>query len=131
MSRALVSLGVCLALLVLGCGGSSDGPKLARVSGTVTVGGQPLADAIVTFTPENARPSKATTDSAGRFDLLYTSDKKGAVIGQHTVRVRRIQPDDTDTDGDEVASQDLPPAATDGSVKKEVKAGSNNISIEL
>lgn len=131
MSRLWRHVGVGALVCLMGCSGS-DRPELGYVSGVVTVSGQPLANAIVTFTPENGRPSKGTTDESGRFELMYTQDALGAMIGQHTVGVALIQ---TDEEGDraegEDASQKLPAAAADRSITKEVKAGSNEIEIAL
>ena len=130
MSRLMLSFCLVVAFCLVGCGGGpSDQPDLAPVSGKVTVGGQPLSNAIVTFTPvSEGRPSSGATDAQGAFELQYTANAEGAMIGQHTVTITLVQPDDDDTPVD---PSKLPPAATDGSVKKEVKAGSNDITIEL
>lgn len=123
-------------LCLLGCGGSGgDTPDLGKVSGVVTVNGQPLANAIVTFTPQGeGRPSVGETNESGEYSLLYTASESGAMIGQHTVSVALIQADDEESYGEqenEEAATGLPPAATDGSIVKEVKSGSNDLNIEL
>jgi len=79
-----------LALLVAaaaGCGGGGGGPPLGRVSGVVTLDGQPLADATVTFTPATGRPSQGVTGSDGRYTLAYTAEQPGAMVGDHVVRI--------------------------------------------
>jgi hypothetical protein len=81
-------------LLVAGCGGGS-GPKYVKVSGTVTLDGKPLADAIVQFAPkgskDNQNPGKTSsgyTDANGHYVLkIANEDKEGALVGTHVVRI--------------------------------------------
>ena len=68
-----------------GCGG--DAPDLGVVSGVVTQGGQPVANATVEFVPETGRPSYATTGPDGRYALAFAADQPGAAVGTHSVRV--------------------------------------------
>jgi hypothetical protein len=73
-------------LLVLVCGCSrSDRPPLAPVAGTVTLDGQPLAKAAVTFRPAAGRASRGFTDEEGHYELIYIRDIRGAKVGSHTV----------------------------------------------
>ena len=101
---------------------------------------QPLADAIVSFTPqESGRPSSAQTDATGRYSLIYVADVDGAIVGKHSVTVRRVLtaadddlPDDpADLEEGQVMIEELPASASDGSIIKEVTAGSNSIDIAL
>jgi len=74
-----------LVIPVLGCG-ASGGPDLADVTGKVTKGGKPLGSISVTFTPVSGSVSSAAlTDAEGRFVLLSSSGKAGAVVGKHKV----------------------------------------------
>lgn len=74
----------------LGCGG-----RYVPVSGQVTLNGEPLADAYVTFQPmggpTNPEPgpgSHGKTDAEGRFTLLVVGDgRTGAVVGRHSVSI--------------------------------------------
>lgn len=78
------------ALLVLsaGCGGSSDAPETAPVSGIVTVKGQPKAGLNVTFQPEaGGRSATGITDDEGNFTLTTYNTGDGAAIGTHHVAV--------------------------------------------
>jgi hypothetical protein len=69
-----------------GCGPRR--PPVARVEGTVTLGGQPVAEAAVTFTPvEGGRPASGATDGSGRFRLGTFGQGDGAVLGEHVVTV--------------------------------------------
>lgn len=128
----------CLALIaigmlgVVGCG-SGSGHKTVPVSGKITLDGQPLAGANITFQPTasekagSAGPgSAATTDAAGKF-VLKTAEAKqrpGAVVGKHTVRIAGAQaqraPDD---DAQRPAAKDpVPERYRDGSLTFEVPA---------
>jgi len=86
-----------LPLLLLGCGKS--GPKVAPVSGRVTLDKKPLANASITFTPTEAGPnntagpeSAGQTDEEGRYSLKMILDKRdGAAVGTHKVRISKIE----------------------------------------
>jgi hypothetical protein len=80
----LVMAGLMLA--AAGCQ-RGDRPPLGRVSGTVTMDGQPLAGVEVSFAPETGRPSIGLTDGAGRYELTYVGTVKGAKVGSHRVRI--------------------------------------------
>lgn len=87
--RMWVFLLICGAIAgsgLLGCG-SSDGPKLGHVVGTVTLNGEPLSQAMLVFHPTRGRESTAKTDADGRYELTYTPAKKGALIDNHVVRI--------------------------------------------
>src|SRR5436190_9846480 len=74
---------VCLA----GCGGPEH-PEVGRVSGVITFNGQPLPEATVMFQPTNGRASIATTDSAGKYSLVYLDGVPGALLGAHKIIIR-------------------------------------------
>ena len=90
MSRSLL---IALLLLPLAsCGGPY---KTAPVSGRITLNGEPLDHAAVTFQPvateDNIEPgpgSGAFTDAQGRYTLLLVGkETKGAVVGKNKVRI--------------------------------------------
>lgn len=67
-----------------------DYSKLDLVSGTgtVTLNGQPLPDAVVMFEDaENGTVCVGLTDSAGRYQLRVDSRKKGVTAGRKIVRI--------------------------------------------
>jgi hypothetical protein len=120
-----------LLLLVLGCGGRHN---LARVSGRVTLNGQPLAHAAVTFqpiaAPGNSRPgtgSGGITDAQGRYSLkLIGTETQGAVVGRHLVSISLAREDNSADDRPTRSKQspakrkakrqleyDVPPGGTD------------------
>ena len=86
---------VCSALAI-GCGKGKKTPALdlVPVSGTVTLDGKPLADAVVGFAYQGILPqgfygSGGHTDSQGRYEV-QTGDQKGTVPGTYKVTVSRI-----------------------------------------
>ena len=131
--RLFSTLLFCCLPVVCGCGGgTSDQPPLAEVSGQVTLDGKPLPNVTLTFTPvESGRPSSAVSDDSGNFTLEYTANASGAMIGKHKVMVAVIEEDDVEVSVGSEAAVTLPAAASDGSMVKEVKEGSNTIDIAL
>lgn len=85
-SRSLPTLAVA-AIALFGLSGCGSGNGVSPVSGTVTLDGQPLPDALVSFYPAEGRLSTGTTDSQGHYELDYTADQKGAEVGKHTVKI--------------------------------------------
>lgn len=123
---ALCLMTVCL---LAGCsGGSADTPELGLVSGTITLDAKPLPRASISFEPKSGAPSVGMTDNEGHYELAYSPDTKGALPGQHTVRISKFgdpgSPDDT---------VDQVPAKFNQNSKltAEVKAGENTINFDL
>lgn len=92
MNRFTTALFAAAAVLAAGCDG---GPQLASVSGVVTLDGKPYPNAAVSFQPlasaNNDSPgmgSTALTDENGRYTLTTIDGKKGAVVGNHKVRIQ-------------------------------------------
>jgi len=117
--------------LLAGCGGQ-DGPPRGTVSGKVTLDGQPLAGATVTFYPEGGRPSVGITDESGNYELAYTADKSGAAVGKHTVRITTAQISGEGVSPDKMKEK-LPAKYNDQSeLTVEVASGSNqNVNFDL
>ena len=72
--------------LVVGCGPSDVRP----VSGKVTLDGEPLEGVSVRFTPktgEKKTTSRGTTHEDGTYELRYTSEIQGALVGEHLVQI--------------------------------------------
>ena len=116
-----------VASSLVGCGGT-PGPALGQVSGTVTLDGSPLDQALVEFVPEDGRPSFGTTGANGKYVLQYTDDKSGAVIGKHHVKITKNQvsgevaaPTKPAPKGDPVPAK----YNTESTLEVEVKSGSN------
>jgi len=83
-----------LLIALIGCGRSD----LGTVSGTVTLDGEPLADAMVIFTPmTGGRPAAGRTDAQGKYEVIHDRSDKGALFGEHVVEI---------STGDELANED-------------------------
>lgn len=124
----LVFVLVC-GLASAGCGSAEEPPpfqeELVPTAGTVTLDGQPLAGATLTFIPESGgETASGFTDAEGRFELstlaanLSADERKGLVPGQYRVIVSRITMPDgqpvpegtTEADAMAVGAQEsLPP----------------------
>jgi hypothetical protein len=83
-----LSLGLLLTFLSLGSFTGCGRADVVPVKGQVTRGGQPVGNVVVWFTPSEGRPSWALTDSAGKFELDYSREYKGAKVGKHRVTVK-------------------------------------------
>ncbi len=80
-----------MTLTVAGCSSSApDMPKLGKVRGTVTLDGNPLANASVAFASANGQVAMGTTDSAGRYELTFKDADKGAELGPNKVSITTI-----------------------------------------
>ena len=120
------------SLFVAGCGGGDTGkgklPPLGKVTGTIKLDGKPLENAQVEFVPVNDNVSIGMTDSSGSYTLDYNASNKGAVVGEHTVRVTTklggaIGKDTTE----KVPAQ----YNTRSELKASVKAGDNKFDFDL
>ena len=75
---------VFVLVLSVGCGPGSD---MGYVTGVVTVDGEPLENGTVSFYPVGKRASVSGTKKDGSYELVYTREKMGAVIGEHKVTI--------------------------------------------
>jgi hypothetical protein len=97
-----------VAAALVGCGGGTAG-----VSGVVTLDGQPLEGATVSFTPASGDGggiggSYGKTDAQGRYTLkTVNGDRAGAAIGKHKVTISQAKADPTNPEG---IAKDIVPA---------------------
>lgn len=94
--RLYLSIGLLAAATTTGCGRRPDLPPMAKVSGTVTLDGQPLPHGMVQFVPDASHGTEGPTgvgriDEKGRFTIT-TVGVKGAVVGHHKIRVKSEEP---------------------------------------
>jgi hypothetical protein len=89
---------VALVATVAGCGGQRELPvkKTYPVQGKITLKGEPVAFAIVTFEPkEKGSPATAFTDKDGVFSGTRTysnSEMDGMVPGEYEVKLEAYNP---------------------------------------
>jgi hypothetical protein len=88
--KLFVAIFICaVCLLNAGCGASTR-PDLSPVKGKVTYQGKAVNDATVVFLcPGAPRPAIGTTDDQGNFQLTTYEANDGAMIGMHTVTVKK------------------------------------------
>ncbi|MEX0669196.1 MAG: carboxypeptidase-like regulatory domain-containing protein [Pirellulales bacterium] len=126
-ARRILVVGALLlaATAASGCG-KSDNPTLGSVSGTVSLDGTPLANALVLFTPAGeGRTSRATTNSDGRYILNYLRDIGGANLGPHVVRI-------TTASAENGKKESLPPRYhAKSTLSASVAPGDNTIDLQL
>ena len=121
-----------LLLSVLGIAGCDSGPELVTVTGTVKMDGQPLPNATVEFEPKDGSPSYGTTGSDGSYELRFTRDRKGAMPGKHTVRIR-TKGVVVDAEGNEQKVREQLPAKyhDDSELVRDVVSGENVLDFDL
>ncbi len=130
------NLALSIALLISICGCGSGGPPTAKVSGTITLDGQPLDDIRVTFQPDNKSEelqgmgSYGLTDASGKFELkLADSQSLGAVVGGHTVILadkKTEDPGDSDAGAAPKVKSRIPAKLLKSPLHFDVKAGEAN-----
>jgi hypothetical protein len=123
----VATLGVLVALV--GCSGS--GVPLGKVSGKVTLDGQPLAGVIINFKPEEGRAATGTTDGEGNYTLEYSYDEMGAKVGPNTVMFE--WPLEAGEVGDSAPRRPIPAKYTGlkSELKVEVQKGKNSFDFDL
>lgn len=89
----LLSYPMYLTLIVLfaGCGIAPQADygavELIQATGTITLDGEPLPDAVVTFDSEDGQFSYALTDDSGSYRLNFDSVMKGVTPGKKIIRI--------------------------------------------
>jgi phage FluMu protein Com len=107
-------------------------PPLGRVTGTVTLDGQPLAGAMVYFSPQDAviadakkdrpRTSVGITDEQGFYRMKYLDDLDGVAAGNNRIWLSHIGP----------KGQSIPPDYQDGSPQyRQVEEKSQTFDFQL
>ncbi len=131
-----VAAGVLTALLAVAAGCQEAAPaNVGQVSGRVTLAGEPLADALVTFAPvkEGGTTALGMTKADGTYALNYAGEISGAEIGENRVLISTYATGDPDGDPPRPAVPEKVPARynTTSELKVEVKAGSNTFDFPL
>ena len=94
-----VLVAILSSALLTGCSRSKGGPETIEVSGLVTLGGNPVEDANVLFSPalgssDGRLASQAKTDAQGHYQLSTHIGagkfKPGIVAGKYVVTASRL-----------------------------------------
>lgn len=128
ISSRITALMFSILLATVGCSGTSS--EHGHVTGTLTINGSPVQDAVVTFAPaEGGRSAMAVTQTDGTYELNYTPGVKGAKLGMNSVRITTyIAPelDDNNRVVNPGTPERLPPKYSAGQeLTVEVKPGDN------
>jgi hypothetical protein len=122
---AIALVGMCLQA---GC--RDDGLNLGEVSGVVTLDGEPVPNAFITFTPQFAgRASMAKSDENGKFELRFNPTRWGALVGEHHVTVST----EDRTRDDELIPEVIPEKYRSGNgfITLTVEPGENVLDLKL
>lgn len=123
-TNVAVLLALCTVLAAVGCGSKDKGPKLAPVSGAVTLDGKAAPNVMVIFVPVGKTPGQGgngITDGSGVYQLKGRDAKVGVPAGDYKVVCQKmVMPDGSDFDSskgmsmaDSDAKQILPPIYSD------------------
>jgi hypothetical protein len=109
LSPRLTTATLILAVATLGCSGKPAMREgFAEAFGTVTLDGQPLSGAHVTFENEKGT-SFAVADSAGNYVAEYSRTLKGAPVGKNRISISTK----VATPGDDPSTMTLNPKTGD------------------
>ena len=86
------SVAALIAMMVIAATVGCSRADMGRVSGVVTFGGKPVADAVVSFRPQNRPMAFGRTDATGRFTLNTYSKGDGVVKGVNRVSIEPWTP---------------------------------------
>lgn len=119
---------VALALGMAGCGASKSDLPLTPAVGKVTLDGNPLAEAVLSFTPIGAtrgQGGSATTDAEGRYGATSATGEPGLPAGEYQVIISKQElpkgaapPPEGTTRADSPYQETLPRAYSDSSLTK-------------
>ncbi|MDY0170607.1 MAG: hypothetical protein RBS80_28965 [Thermoguttaceae bacterium] len=131
--RAAVLSLLMAASAIVGCRGRGyEGERRASVSGTVTLGGEPVDGGVIQFVPVGGEGRKASASiSGGRYDIPEAS---GPNVGPHRVMINWPKPTgqvSPDGEGMETAEAIPPQYHADSTLEAEIKAGKNTHDFEL
>ncbi|TWU21353.1 hypothetical protein [Bythopirellula polymerisocia] len=107
---------IVIAFLIVVSGCSEDRFTIVPVSGLVTLNGEPLEDAYVTFDPRSSSEdgiagpgSFGRTDLQGRYELTTFDDRKGAVQASHRVAIRTMIAEEDSNERVKIVRKELLP----------------------
>jgi hypothetical protein len=92
--KAFAIFALLCSVTLAGCSdgtvGSSSREKVYKVTGKVTMGGAPVANAFVTFAPSGKQPAATgRTDTEGKYTLTTYDPGDGAAAGDYTALVTK------------------------------------------
>jgi len=130
-SQPPLFIGVLLILPIVGCGQS--GPALGTVTGVVEMNGAHVPDVRVVFVPQSkGSPSYGATDKNGAFKMIFSVNRDGALVGEHSVLIEALElKKDTGGKSSEHAVKIPKKYEQPGALTASVKAGKNYFKFTL
>jgi hypothetical protein len=120
--NAVVALLAVTLITLAGC--SSGGVKLGTVTGRITKNGKPQPKISVFLTPLNGgRPSEGLTNEDGEYQMVYTRDLMGALVGKQQLTITmapKIKNGDIVSSGKELVNKEV-----------DINSGSNIFDFDL
>lgn len=110
-------------LIVLGLAAGCSDRRFAEVTGTVRLGGEPLAGAFIVFQPDTQGEVRGvgSTDQTGQYRILRPGGRFGAPRGPNTVSVH----------GGDSGHAVPPEYGTKSTLRCDVRPGKNTFDIEI
>jgi hypothetical protein len=86
------SIALVQIALMMGCD-SDTNPKTYKVSGIISLKGQPVEKATLVFIPkgENGNPATAVSSKDGRYELTTFNAADGAVPGEYSIKISKLE----------------------------------------
>ena len=109
MRSMLCGAMIVVMAMIVGCG--DDGPKVYKVTGTITIDGAPVPEnttiSFIPVKPTGMQAAAATTDAAGKYTLSSPANPKkaGALPGEYMVAIHNKVPDDNLTEEEREAKR--------------------------
>ena len=130
MRYVTIVLMIGVVCTVVGC--KPSGPNVAPVKGVVTVDGAPGKGLKVEFLPEGeGRGSGARTNDDGEYELMYSIQTEGALIGKHMVVITTQNPHKYGPPPPDFAETLPDRYHSKSELTAEVKKGRNKINFDL
>lgn len=92
VTNGLILAIVCFSIVVAGCGARNERQRtLVRVSGTVTLNGEPVSGALVVYSPvtDGHPAAQGTTDENGTYRLTTFDTNDGVPPGKYKILVTK------------------------------------------
>ncbi|MEW4528857.1 carboxypeptidase-like regulatory domain-containing protein [Maioricimonas sp. JC845] len=125
-------IAVLIAVVIASCGCGGPGEGLATVTGTITLDGEPLPNALVEFaSTDGGSIAYGRTDKNGEYRMMFSRTQQGASIGKNIVRITTA--DVSSEDGREVVIPERVPATynRNSSLTQVVESGDNICNFDL
>ena len=135
MKRTLASVFILGFVLAIGCG--PKGPELGEVEGIITLDGEPVPDAVITYVPMFPDgvecKSSDKTDANGYYRIRYNRERYGVKLGEYMVQAS-TRDEVRQLDGSKKFIREVIPKvywSIESPVIVNVEAGKNDLNLEM